>query len=1422
MKKLLLLTFALLLWSSGIAVAQEFVVDELKYSVTSEENHEVSVAAANSDISGDITIPSTVESDGIVYTVTSVASRAFENCGGITAVNIPESVTRIWHLAFWGCSGLTSITIPAAVTEIGEGAFVGLSKITEFNVSPENTEYCTFNKSIYSKDLTTIVQVPIGYDSDSYIIPESVTSIGYHAFGDCSNITTITVPGSVTSIGNGAFWYCSGLTSLEIPAGVTSLGSQVFWGCTSLKSITIPDGITEIGYGLFCSCESLTSITIPESVTSIATHAFATCSSLTSITIPENVTTIDESAFSNCENLTEIVVNPNNSTYCSVNKSLYTKDLTVLIQVPAGYESESYDIPNGVITIGWGAFDGCTNIKSIAIPEGVTSIHDQAFLNCNGITSFTLPESVVSVGELALASSNLSEIYSLNPIAPEAKRYSFGYDPTNIILYVPKGSVEAYAAAEGWSVFTDIREIGAVYEFVVGDLKFTITSKEDNEVSVGANSTEISGDITIPATVEFEGVEYKVTSLTTKAFNQCVELKSVVIPEGITAIPEEAFFNCYNMTSVTIPEGVSSIGKSAFTFCRAITILTIPESVKMIGEYGFFECYALSEVYSLNPEAPETQYGAFDGTPAETILYVPQGSVEAYASAEGWSPFKTIREIGAVYEFVVDDLKYSITSKENNEVSVGADSTEISGDITIPSTVEYEGVEYKVTSLSYRAFRECHELTSAVIPEGITSIAEEAFYDCYNMTSVSIPESVTSIGREAFTYCRGLTAISIPEFVISIGQSAFFGCGELKSITLPESVAIIGEYAFDGCGSLSEFYSLNPEAPEAHENSFGYLPETVILYVPEGSVEAYASAEGWSVFSDIREIGNVYEFELGDLKYTITSKENREVSVAANSTEISGEVIIPAIVEFEGVEYNVTSIIDRAFYNCYDVTSIKIPDGVTTIGEMAFEGCHNLASISIPEGVVSIGWAAFNYCSGMKEISVDANNQNYAAYDKSLYSKDMTELIKVPCGFEGPSYIIPDGVTSLGKNAFLGCGNLESVTIAESVTLIDDYAFALCSGLTSITLPEGVTSIGVYAFTGCWNLSKVYSLNPVTPEVQYGTAFDEVAPNAVLFVPEGCVEAYASAEGWSVFSDIREIKDEVYSLTFNVVGGGEPVEGAMVTVMGSEYFTDERGQVVISELEEMEGTSLAFTIYKDGYEVYKGEADFAESTEVVVDVELEAAEAVLTVKVFDGYDPLEGAMVTFEGKDYFSDETGTVKISGIYGPDAIGKTFPLSVYKDGYEPFDGVADFSETLDAYVIADMEASMATLQIKVMADGEPVEGAIVTFEGAEYLTDANGEVVITGINGPAVIGKTVPVTVIKDGYETFEGEADFTETLDAYVVATLTNIQTAIRELLRDLENSDIKVYDLNGRRVISPQNGQFYIINGQKVLLKKSTP
>lgn len=160
----------------------------------------------------------------------------------------------------------------------------------------------------------------------------------------------------------------------------------------------------------------------------------------------------------------------------------------------------------------------------------------------------------------------------------------------------------------------------SAYDFSVGDIRYNITSKTDHTCSV-ASYSYYSGDITIPATVTYNNIEY-----------------------SVTAIAEEAFQNCTNLTSVTIPSSVTSIGYQAFEGCENLYDVTIPNSVKTIGFAAFHGCRDLTSVTSLNTAPPGAVDASFySGTYSKATLYVPAESVDLYKAATCWKKFSSIQ-----------------------------------------------------------------------------------------------------------------------------------------------------------------------------------------------------------------------------------------------------------------------------------------------------------------------------------------------------------------------------------------------------------------------------------------------------------------------------------------------------------------------------------------------------------------------------------------------------------------------------------------------------------------------------------------------------------------------------------------------------------------------------------------------------------
>ena len=425
--------------------------------------------------------------------VTTIGDSAFEDCESLTSVTIPDSVTTIGDYAFRYCPSLTGVTIGNGVTTIGESAFYGCSSLMSISVDANNRHYKSIDGNLYSKDGKTLILYAMGKTDTHFTIPDSVTTIGYAAFLECTSLTSVTIPDNVTTIDDSAFYYCPSLTSIvvnENNQSYKSINGNLYTkdGKTLIKyaigktdtHFTIPDSVTTISYAAFADCKNLTGVTVPDSVTTIGDYAFADCENLTGVTIGNGVTTIGDFAFYYCTSLTGVT------------------------------------IPDSVTTIGYAAFAYCENLTGVTIPDSVTTIGYAAFAYCENLTGVTIGDSVTTIGERAF-----EDCESLTSI-------TIGKGVENIDVSVFSGCTSLMSI----SVDTNNRH----YKSIDGNLY----SKDGKTLILYAmGKTDIH--FTIP-----DGVK----SIDAFAFNDCTRLRSITIPTSVKSIGEAAFQNCINITNV--------------------------------------------------------------------------------------------------------------------------------------------------------------------------------------------------------------------------------------------------------------------------------------------------------------------------------------------------------------------------------------------------------------------------------------------------------------------------------------------------------------------------------------------------------------------------------------------------------------------------------------------------------------------------------------------------------------------------------------------------------------------------------------------------------------------------------------------------------------------------------------------------------
>ncbi len=704
------------------------------------------------------------------------------------------------------------------------------------------------NYAILSSTDKTVVVTGGGEYSGEINIPKrvtdndityTVTSIGEHAFSDCSGLTSVIIPNSVTSIGNYAFLGCTGLTSVIIPNSVITMGYYVFQGCKNLTSATIGDSVTSIREHTFSNCPGLTSVTIGDSVTSIGNNAFAGCTNLTSVTIPNSVTSIGEYAFYGCTGLTSVTIG------------------------------------DSVTSIGYRAFYGCTNLTSVTMGHSVTSIGRESFRNCS-LISVTLPNSVTEIGSCAFLSCSLTEITIPEGVSRIGER-AFSCAPLTTVNYnaINCQNSSPFNNCSSLSVL----HIGENVTQILGNAFYGCSAIAqvaipESVTFIGsnafANCTRLK-KVEISNLEKFCQIEFGdsfsnplyyahdlylnkslvtdlvipsgITAIKNYAFNGC-SISSVAIPNEATSIGTSAFQGCTKLTSAVIPDEVGSLGVSAFEGCTALKEAKIGNKVEKIDNRTFYNCSQLTQVEIGESVASIGDY-AFNGCSA-----LPEIRIPGHVNTIGDLAFCDCKLLNlAILEEGITEIK-----------STAFANCSILPTITIPGSV---------MTIGKSAFSGCGKLTNVVFAngEGDMSIGSSVLgssvktlyigrniigipFKGLSITELTIDGGATTIGSSAYSGCTKLKKLTVGNSVTQIGNSAFNGCTQLAEVSLGTGLTSIGELAFYNCGALNTLYSQATTPPTIAETTFIDAHYTnATLLVPTENEADYQAAEYWSNFS---------------------------------------------------------------------------------------------------------------------------------------------------------------------------------------------------------------------------------------------------------------------------------------------------------------------------------------------------------------------------------------------------------------------------------------------------------------------------------------------------------------------------------------------------------------------------------------------
>ena len=587
---------------------------------------------------------------------------------------------------------------------------------------------------------------------------------------------------------------------------------------------------------------------------------------------------------------------------------------------------------------------------------------------------------------------------------------------------------------------------------------FDFTEIEDGSYEVMSKiDAELPERIVIPSLYNGKAV----TRIANYAFANR-SLIEVVLPQCVTEIGEFAFAECFQLERVEL-KGVINVENHAFSSCAALTEIVLPPCAEEIGSDAFWNCGSLQRVKitsdtirfigsSAFAECDKLEYKEYgnalylgdEDNPYRALIKATSEDIESVEINENAVIIAQSAFVGCsrLAELTVPQSVKSINANAFHKCdllkTVILPEGVILGKLVFASCAALERVELSegIKEIPERAFYKCTSLAEIIIPEGVTSIGDRAFFACTALERVDVPDSVEKIGIRAcagskitdinipksmirisdcaFQACFLASAV-IPEGVSGIGNEAFYGSA-LRSVYIPESVTDIGDSAFAVCRLLKDVFYAGTIAQwrkiAKGENWDDKTPDYTV-HCSDGN----AAKQKENVTPD-----NLFEFfSVGDGSYEIK---------AADVHSLPAEITIPS--EINGLP--VSTLSSLAFHEATALKSVIIPPGVINIGHSAFASCSSLVNVNVPEGVTSLR-SVFLMCEALKEINIPASVE------------DITSAF----AFSGLTDAeLPEGLKTIGENAFMSCHSLSQITIPASVTQIEPHAFYDCSALEAI------------------------------------------------------------------------------------------------------------------------------------------------------------------------------------------------------------------------------------------------------------------------------------------------------------------------------------------------------------------------------------
>lgn len=691
-------------------------------------------------------------------------------------------------------------------------------------------------------------------------------------------------------------------------------------------------------------------------------------------------------------------------------------------------------VPEGVHTIGKGAFKACVSMRKILFPRGLRRIEAEAFKGCRNLEEAVIPDGVSAIGEYAFHRCHSLKKIALPDSVTELGDCAFLYCDGLEEARIP-GVCRVGAQAFVNDVSLRRLEISAeleeecICDVFTGCGGLQEVSFAEKEPGQRERSLADKGTYRFPNAVEVVAGEMDVPRLVRVI---AVDILRMMELEGRCLVTFRT-----NLKHVDIPEGIEAIGKSCFFDKRGIGSVRFPRSLREIGSRAFRNCINLEKVI-FEGNAVCVHEDAFKNCSSLKMIQMPgnlQYVLEGIAGLQGTEAPEQVR---LIQRQVLGNFRISgsILLKylgEEPRVTVPEGITVIAEDAFAGNeAVDRVLLPESLREVGAGAFRDCVLLQSIEFPERLERIGTGAFENCVKLLRVKLWGKLTKINGKTFKKCRALKEISFGEGIREIGEQAFYGCAAVREVSFPKRLRFLGDMAFCRCEALRNVHLL-PGIKSVGNLAFSQSG------VRRGRISGGGEGYGTGIFADCVKLKSLCLEEgvchIADrLAYGCTALEEVKIpsSVRSVGKNVWEKTLFLENWLREGRETEAEILWDGRNLE----GALRFPETVRVVAGGAFYGNKNLTALHIPKGIRWVGPAAFKGCSGLRQVEWETDG--CMCLEAEVFS-----------GCTGLERVGSLPWQSVGERAFYGCGNLREVCLEEAAQ-VGKEAFSRCTQLKVI------------------------------------------------------------------------------------------------------------------------------------------------------------------------------------------------------------------------------------------------------------------------------------------------------------------------------------------------------------------------------------